>query len=36
MRNLVVLSGSSHPQLVDRMCQALSLDQGAVSLVKFR
>lgn len=35
MRNLVILSGSSHPALVQRMCHSLNLDQGEVSLVKF-
>lgn len=35
MRDLVILSGSSHPSLVQRMCNNLNLDQGEVSLVKF-
>ncbi|KAI8807367.1 phosphoribosyltransferase-like protein [Cladochytrium replicatum] len=35
MRNLVVFSGSSHPQLVDAICQRLSLIPGKCVLNKF-
>ncbi|KAI8802413.1 phosphoribosyltransferase-like protein [Cladochytrium replicatum] len=35
MRNIVVFSGSSHPQLVDAICQRLSLIPGKSVLNKF-
>ncbi|ODQ79110.1 hypothetical protein BABINDRAFT_171892 [Babjeviella inositovora NRRL Y-12698] len=35
MRDLVVLSGSSHPKLTERICRNLSIEQGEVDLAKF-
>lgn len=35
VHDIVVFSGSSHPQLTERICQNLSLDQGRIKLGKF-
>ncbi|KAF9551452.1 ribose-phosphate pyrophosphokinase [Mortierella hygrophila] len=35
MRNIVVLSGSSHPALVDQICARLGISPGQVKLSKF-
>ncbi|KAI9342483.1 phosphoribosyl synthetase-associated domain-containing protein [Zopfochytrium polystomum] len=35
MRNIIVLSGSSHPKLVESICQRLGIPKGAVKLSKF-
>ncbi|KAG0369405.1 ribose-phosphate pyrophosphokinase [Mortierella sp. AD032] len=35
MRNIVVLSGSSHPALVDQICARLGVSPGQVKLSKF-
>lgn len=35
MRNLVILGGSSHPTLVDRICHNLNIEAGDATLKKF-
>ncbi|CAN6622586.1 ribose-phosphate pyrophosphokinase 5 [Trichomonascus vanleenenianus] len=35
MRNLVILAGSSHPELVSRICHNLAIDASEVDLSKF-
>ncbi len=36
MRNIVILSGSSHPTLADRICNNLGIEKGETSCKKFR
>lgn len=35
MRNLVVFSGSSHPQLAAQICQRIGVEPGKANLAKF-